>query len=152
MTNNLVNFLIDCGEWDGWPRDSFNHQIDKGPQEMLVRIITFLLLISLPGTGFEPDYQSYYTVSSSMGFDHAAAQSPVMPTAPMPSGVNQSFASVPVADDEEQCPRCGMFYMDHEFSSRTDTDNGEADNEASVLYGNLNDNDARLGNELYEAY
>ena len=22
-----------------------------------------------------------------------------------------------------------MFYMDHEFSSRTDTDNGEADNE-----------------------
>ena len=75
-----------------------------------------------------------------------------MPTAPMPSGVNQSLASVPVADDEEQCPRCGMFYMDHEFSSCTDTDNGEADNETSVLYGNLNDNDARLGNELYEAY
>lgn len=45
-----------------------------------------------------------------------------------------------------------MFYMGHEFSSCTDTDNGEADNEASVLYGNLSDNDARLGNDLYEAY
>ena len=42
-----------------------------------------------------------------------------------------------------------MYYMDDEFSSRTDTDNGETDNEASVLYGNLSENDAKLGNELY---
>ena len=42
--------------------------------------------------------------------------------------------------------------MDDEFSSCSDTDNGETDNEASVLYGNLSENDAKLGNELYEAY
>ena len=71
---------------------------------------------------------------------------------PMPSGMNQSsFTAVPIADDEEQCPRCGMFYTDDEFSSCSDTDNGESDNEASVLYGNLSENHARLGNELLVA-
>ena len=107
----------------------------------------------IPGTGFGPDYEAYYRGPAVWGSDNAAAaafQNPVTPDMPMPSGVNQSsFAAVPIADDEEQCPRCGMYYMDDEFSSCTDTDNGETDNEASVLYGNLSENDAKLGNELY---
>jgi len=109
----------------------------------------------IPGTGFGPDYEAYYRSPGAWGSDNAAAaafQNPVTPDMPMPSGMNQSFAAVPIADDEEQCPRCGMYYMDDEFSSCTDTDNGETDNEASVLYGNLSENDAKLGNELYEAY
>ena len=112
----------------------------------------------IPRAGFGPDYDAYYRGPSVWGSEHAAAaqaatQNPVTPDMLMPSGMHQSsFTAVPIAGDEEQCPRCGMFYMDDEFSSCADTDNGETDSEASVLYGNLSENGARLGNELYEAY
>ena len=90
----------------------------------------------MPGTGFGMDYSTYYG-----GNQHNAAsntqpeQSPFMPEMPSSSGLqgSQSFASVPITEDEEQCTRCGMFYED-EFSSGTESDDGEADSEASQIY------------------
>ena len=74
------------------------------------------------------------------------------PDVPMSSGVNMSASFAVMSEDEDQCPRCGMFYADDEFSSGTETDDGETDNEVTTLYGNLSEDSAKLGNELYEAY
>lgn len=49
------------------------------------------------------------------------------------SGV-QTFASIPFDMQEEQCCRCGMYHADEEFSSATDSDDGDEDAEASQLY------------------
>ena len=76
-----------------------------------------------------------------------------MPEGPMPSGVNanQSFASVPLSESEDQCARCGMFYED-EFSSSTESDEGESDTEAPHLYGHYDQDPSLLGNVLHGEY
>ena len=59
---------------------------------------------------------------------------------------------VPSAEDEDFCSRCGMCYMDDEFSSGTESDDMAPDAEAHVMYGELESNPNQLGGELYEAY
>ena len=103
-----------------------------------------------PAPPMAPGYQTYYGGPPNM---NAEAQAPMSPTdVPMSSGVNMSASFAVMSEDEDQCPRCGMFYADDEFSSGTDTDDGETDTEVTTLYGNLSEDSAKLGNELYEAY
>ena len=103
-----------------------------------------------PAPPMAPGYQTYYGGPPSMNADAQAPMSP--PDVPMSSGVNMSASFAVMSEDEDQCPRCGMFYADDEFSSGTETDDGETDNEVTTLYGNLSEDSAKLGNELYEAY
>ena len=75
---------------------------------------------------------------------------------PSSSGLDrsQAFASVPLTEDEEQCPRCGMFFED-EFSSGTESDDGDADSEASqiyAIYAQFESGPSLLGNVLFGDY
>eukprot|EP00435_Cladocopium_sp_Y103_P012854 s4526_g3.t1 len=95
----------------------------------------------------------------------AAAPSGAFASVPVGSADGFSFASgpsnpsmsafpvhMPASDDEECCTRCGMYYMDDEYSSGTESDDMAPDNEARVMYGELEADPNQLGGELYEAY
>ena len=108
----------------------------------------------MPGTGFEMDYATYYGGNRyNPPNDAQNEQSPFMPDVPSSSGLHgsQSFASVPITEEEEQCTRCGMYYED-EFSSGTESDDGEADSEASQIYAQFESDPSMLGNVLFGDY
>ena len=109
----------------------------------------------MPGTGFGMDYSTYYRGGNQHNSaSHAQTeQNPFMPEMPSASGLHgsQSFASVAITEDEEQCTRCGMFYED-EFSSGTESDDGEADVEASQIYAQFDGDPSMLGNVLFGDY
>ena len=108
----------------------------------------------MPGTGFEMDYATYYGGNRyNPPNDAQNEQSPYMPDVPSSSGLHgsQSFASVPITEEEEQCTRCGMYYED-EFSSGTESDDGEADSEASQIYAQFEGDPSMLGNVLFGDY
>ena len=97
--------------------------------------------------------QSYYGSGNVTGSDSLFQPFEPMPEVPMSSGAHaaQSFASMPLNETEDQCTRCGMFYED-EFSSSTETDDGESDPDASKLYAHYDSDPALLGNVLYGEY
>lgn len=102
----------------------------------------------IPETGFGMDYQNCYGGSSS-----SFGQQPVMPDSPMPSFAASMDPSGfgALSETEEQCTRCGMYYED-EFSSSTDTDDGNSDSEVSQLYAHYSNDPEMLGNVLYGDY
>ena len=88
---------------------------------------------SMPGTGCGMDYATYYGGNRhNPGSNLNNDQNPHMPDMPSSSGLDnsQAYASIPITEEEDQCTRCGMYYED-EFSSGTESDDGEADSEAS---------------------
>ena len=109
---------------------------------------------SMPGTGFGMDYATYYGGNRyNPGSNHNNDQNPHMPDMPAPSGLDnsQAYAAVPMTEDEEQCTRCGMYYED-EFSSGTESDDGDADSEASQIYAQFDNDPSLLGNVLFGDY
>ena len=109
---------------------------------------------SMPGTGFGMDYATYYGGDRhNPGSNHNNDQNPHMPDMPSSSGLDnsQAYAAIPITEEEEQCTRCGMYYED-EFSSGTESDDGEADSEASQIYAQFDSDPSLLGNVLFGDY
>lgn len=108
----------------------------------------------MPSTGFGMNHSTYYGGNRyNTGNDGHNDQSPFMPGMPSSSGLDrsQAFASVPITEDEEQSTRCGMFFED-EFSSGTESDDGDADSEASQIYKKVESDPSLLGNALFGDY
>lgn len=100
------------------------------------------------GYHYFPTFVPPYNAGNQMPDVFAAAPSGAFASVPGVASEGFSFASglsnpamsaFPVqqqmSDDEECCGRCGMFYMDDEFSSGTESDDMVPDNEAHVMYG-----------------
>ena len=102
------------------------------------------------GYHYFPTFIPPYNAGAQMPDVFAAAPSGAFASVPGVASEGFSFASglsnpmmsaFPVqsqmSDDEECCGRCGMFYMDDEFSSGTESDDMVPDNEAHVMYGGV---------------
>ena len=132
------------------------HQANKVQQGMLDIFLSDIRsgFSHVYSTGFGMNHSTYYGGNRyNTGNDSHNDQSPFMPGMPSSSGLDrsQAFASVPITEDEEQRTRCGMFFED-EFSSGTESDDGDADSEASQIYKKFESDPSLLGNALFGDY